>query len=481
MPIAKLSKRPAITVVLAVLAYGLAGVWCGSVRAAEHVIHISVDGLNAGLLEAHMSAGSAPTFRRLQDEGAWTLNARTDYANTVTLPNHTTMITGRPVAAVAGMPSTTHHGYTRDGEPLADETIHNHGNLEIGYIASAFDVAHDAGLSTAFYASKVKFALFDQSFNETAGAPHPNGADKIDRFVALNNAGAPYSQAAHSTFLAELPANHFNYTFIHYADLDKVGHQQGWGSAEWFASLDDVDGYLNDVLSLVDSDSALHGNTTVIVTADHGGSGTTHGAYLQSENYTIPIFVWGAGVSRGDLYSLNTGVRTDPLDTRPSYAAAEQPIRNGDSGNLALDLLGLGPIPGSLINAAQDLRVALPGDYNGDAAIDAVDYTMWRNTLGDSGFSPPADGDGDNGVDADDYLVWKEHYGDAAPLGASGHPASGVIATAPEPSPFGLVVATSLFLHLVIPRRTITRCRVEILNSFGFDGHNAGIIAGSAA
>src|SRR5262245_23519878 len=79
---------------------------------AKYVIHISVDGLNPTVLQSVIDAGDAPTFKRLESEAAWTTNARTDYTHTVTLPNHTSMITGRPVMQPEGMPGTVHHGWT---------------------------------------------------------------------------------------------------------------------------------------------------------------------------------------------------------------------------------------------------------------------------------------------------------------------------------------------------------------------------------
>jgi hypothetical protein len=112
------------------------------------------------------------------------------------------------------------------------------------------------------------------------------------------------------------------------------------------------------VRRLVEADAALAGRTMIIVTTDHGGIGANHGESELADNYTIPIFVWGAGVGRGDLYAMNAETRSDPGGARPDYNAKRQPIRNGDTGNLALGLLGLGPIPGSLINSKQDLRVA---------------------------------------------------------------------------------------------------------------------------
>ena len=56
--------------------------------------------------------------------------------------------------------------------------------------------------------------------------------------------------------------------------------------------------------------------------------------------------------------------------------------------------------------------VVLPdGDYNGDAHVNAADYTVWRDSFGQLGTQMPADGDRDGEIDQDDYDVWSSAYG----------------------------------------------------------------------
>jgi hypothetical protein len=102
----------------------------------------------------------------------------------------------------------------------------------------------------------------------------------------------------------------------------------------------------------------LKNKTALILSADHGGTGLGHAFPTNPLNYTIPFYAWGAGVAHRDLYELNRSSRVDPQTSSPDYVQRDrQPIRNGDGGNLALMLLGLGPIPASSINSAQDLKV----------------------------------------------------------------------------------------------------------------------------
>ena len=60
------------------------------------VLAISVDGLNPEAIRT-LGPSKAPNFYRLMTEGAYTLDARSEYEITRTLPNHTGMVTGRPI------------------------------------------------------------------------------------------------------------------------------------------------------------------------------------------------------------------------------------------------------------------------------------------------------------------------------------------------------------------------------------------------
>ena len=89
---------------------------------------------------------------------------------------------------------------------------------------------------------------------------------------------------------------------------------------------------------------------------------------------------------------------------------------------------------GSPIAAGDTGPVGLPGDYNEDGVIDAADYTVWRDNLGNT---IPNDPTGDVASDAD-YDYWKAHFGETTP------PGSGAITSptaVPEPTTLGLLAA----------------------------------------
>lgn len=316
-------------------------------RGADFVITVSIDGMPTACLQPLLTAGKLPALSQLAAQGAGTTNARPDYDITVTLPNHVTMITGRPVTGARG------HAWKSNTDPANGVTLHS---VKGTYVATAFDVAHDNGCSTGLWATKTKFALFDISYDNAHGAPDQidpdNGQDKLDIFTYAKSA-----LELTANFIATMTTNPCQYAFVHLGDTDTAGHQHGWESQEYIAALINMDSCLGRIMQLMTDHPALKNRSILIVTTDHGGHAHEHGDATNPLNYTIPFYVWGAGVATGDLYTLNSGVRACPGTNRADYAAQPQPIRNGEAGNLALNLLGLGPIPGSSINARQDLRV----------------------------------------------------------------------------------------------------------------------------
>lgn len=315
--------------------------------AVRHVVAISVDGLNPRAVRT-LGPKELPTLYRMIRHGASTLNARTAYERTRTLPNHTGMLTGRRVDASKGG-----HGVWFNSDD-AGTTVHAAAGE---YVESVFDVVHDHGGSTALFTGKDKFDLYDRTWNGTHGAPdtvgEDDGRDKIDRFFYSDDASAA------AAVRAELTSGPRDLTFLHLAGPDKEGHATGYLQAGYLAAVDRADQHVRAVVRTIRRDPYLAANTVVVLTSDHGGKGYTHEDESKRYNYTVPFMVWGAGVDAGDLYAMNPDY-ANPGTGRPGYDVARPPVRNADAANVVTGLLGLPAVAGSTINPGHELDLTTP-------------------------------------------------------------------------------------------------------------------------
>lgn len=296
----------------------------------RRVLAISVDGLRSSVV-GELGAAELPALHRLLEEGASTLDARTTSERTETLPNHTSMLTSRRVDASKGG-----HGVTWN----TDESGRTVQGAAGEKVQSVFTKVWRAGGTTALFTGKSKFSLFKRSWGRA-----------VQRYLLAEDPDVLVRKARR-----DLRKQTRTFTFLHLSAPDVAGHASGWDSEEYLDAVRRVDEWLADLLDTVASKPVLRKHLTILLTADHGGSGTSHVDPTVRAHFRIPFLAWGDGVRAGDLYDLNDDYKK-PGRKRPSYAKPKQPVRNAAVGNLALDLLGLGAIPRSEVDADQDLDV----------------------------------------------------------------------------------------------------------------------------
>jgi hypothetical protein len=133
------------------------------------------------------------------------------------------------------------------------------------------------------------------------------------------------------------------------------------------------------------------------------------------------------------------GQLADPFDGENTYTGTDDGLSAAFVSPLVWEIDVVAPAP------------LQPGDYNGDGAVGAADYVVWRNTLGQNVTAGEgADGDGNGVVNDVDYVVWTLYFGaTAVPDGA--HSAS-----VPEPTSPILLLLSCLSM-LCRRRRCVTR------------------------
>ena len=119
------------------------------------------------------------------------------------------------------------------------------------------------------------------------------------------------------------------------------------------------------------------------------------------------------------------------FNTPPDFEAPAD--ANGDNVYVVIVQASDGSLPGVqaiLVTVTNIDDPFLAGDYNASGTVDAADYVVWRNTLGQMGHGLAADGNGNGIVDQADYNVWRANFGRSA--AASGASTRDVVASTGE-------------------------------------------------
>lgn len=242
--------------------------------ATDHVVVISIDGLRPDAIAKF----DATTIERLMQEGSYALNAKTIMPSR-TLPSHTSMLTGEEPEA---------HGITWNRNK---GDVHGHAA-----VPTVFAQARERGLHTAAFFSKGKFNHLEV----------PNTLDHSEAPEGNDSWSAGRTVANVERYLERAKPN---LMFVHIGEPDYAGHKFSWMSWFYGRAVRKADWAVARVLEA--SDRAFgEGNYAVILTADHGGHGWTHGSE-DPRDVTIPWVAWGQGVRAGTV--LPDGIRT--MDT----------------------------------------------------------------------------------------------------------------------------------------------------------------------
>lgn len=223
----------------------------------NHVVIISIDGLRPDAIEQ----ADTPILDGLRTQGAYSPAAQAVLPS-VTLVNHASML--------SGMSPAKHGIYWNSNDP------------DLGKIKgpTLFSAAHEAGLSTAMVVGKPKLE-------------HLVLPGSVDNYIYAGFTDRQVVNEAVTLIQTNMPV----LLFIHLPDVDSAGHALGWMSLAQLLAVSMTDSLIGEIVAALQEQDYL-GQTLLIITSDHGGSGRRHGSD-SPEDTTIPWLAVGPGVPAG--------------------------------------------------------------------------------------------------------------------------------------------------------------------------------------
>lgn len=266
--------------ILILLIFGFSTVQAQLENHPKHVILIGIDGLGAyAFPEAKLSSMNSelsqeelinarrklhsPTFNMLMKNGSYSLKARSVLPSS-SAANWASMIMG------AG-PEL--HGYTKwDSQ---EPELPSRELDKFGLFPSIFTLLREqkpkSEIGAIYTWGGVSYLLPKKALNKNLNPKN----DELTTEAAIQ-----YIEEKKPEFL-----------FVHYSDVDGVGHRTGHGTPSYYKGINTIDSYIKRIIETVQK-AGMEDDTVIIVSSDHGGKDKGHGGKTMQE-MKIPWIAYG--------------------------------------------------------------------------------------------------------------------------------------------------------------------------------------------
>lgn len=243
-------------------------------KRVEHVVLIGVDGLGAYAFKNVKT----PNIRNLMKQGSWTMQARSVLPSS-SAPNWASMVMGVGPEL---------HGYTTWGSQKPDLPSRE---------------LDEYGMSPNIYATLRK----NKPTSEIGVIYEWDGIGYLFPKKAVN-----YEQNCEGDSITSITAVNYikskkpNLLFVHFGEVDHVGHSIGHATLEYYQSVEKLDIYIGEIINSLKV-AGIADKTVIIFTADHGGIAKGHGGITMQE-MQIPWIISGPDIKKN--HEINSSIMT---------------------------------------------------------------------------------------------------------------------------------------------------------------------------